>query len=166
MRKILFAIVSLGALFGFAGTASAQTATDTFEVTATVLGNCTVTANDLGFGNYTPGGGDVTSTSTINVYCTTSTGFDVHLSTGGSGDYAQREMASGPNALEYNLYTSNTHTTVWGDTTNSTGEANGTGLGMSTAVPFTVYGQVLDSANNQNAPPGSYLDTITVTVNY
>lgn len=166
MRKILFAIVSLGALLGFAGTASAQTATDTFNVTATVLENCSVTANDLGFGNYTPGGGNVASTSTINVYCTNTTAFDVHLSTGSSADYAQREMVSGPNVLEYNLYLEGTHTTIWGDTTNSTGEATGTGVGMATAVPFTVYGQLLDSANNQNAPPGAYSDTITVTVVY
>lgn len=166
MRKILFAIVSLGALFGFAGTASAQTATDTFQVTATVLENCSVTANDLAFGNYTPGGGNVTSTSTINVYCTNTTTFDVQLSTGSSASYAMREMVSGPNTLEYNLFLENTHTTVWGDTTGGTGDANGTGVGMATAVPFTVYGQLLDSATNQNAPPGSYSDTITVSVIY
>jgi len=166
MRKILLAIVSLGALFGFAGQASAQTATDTFNVTATVLANCSVTANDLGFGNYTPGLGNITSTSTINVNCTNSTAFDVHLSTGSSASYAQRQMLNGANILEYNLYLENTHTTVWGDTTGGTGEATGTGSGMATPVAFTVYGQLLDSANNQNAPPGAYSDTITVTVTY
>jgi spore coat protein U-like protein len=35
-----------------------------------------------------------------------------------------------------------------------------------TAVSETVYGQLVDSAANEAAPPGSYSDTITVTATY
>jgi spore coat protein U-like protein len=42
----------------------------------------------------------------------------------------------------------------------------GTGAGVATANTLTVYGQLLDNATNQVAVPGSYSDTITVTVTY
>jgi spore coat protein U-like protein len=37
---------------------------------------------------------------------------------------------------------------------------------MATASTFKVYGRLPDSAANQAALPGSYADTITVTVTY
>ena len=42
----------------------------------------------------------------------------------------------------------------------------GTGAGVATANAVTVFGQLPDSAANQAAVPGSYTDTITVTVTY
>ena len=43
-----------GAAFLASGSAFAGTDTDTFLVTATIQGTCTVTANDLAFGIYDP----------------------------------------------------------------------------------------------------------------
>jgi spore coat protein U-like protein len=40
------------------------------------------------------------------------------------------------------------------------------GAGVATANDVTVFGQLPDSAANQAAVPGSYTDTITVTVTY
>ena len=48
------------------------------------------------------------------------------------------------------------------DTVNGTG----TGMGAGNALAFTVYGQIPDNAANQAAVPGTYADTITVTVTY
>ena len=40
------------------------------------------------------------------------------------------------------------------------------GVAVANAIAETVYGELIDSAANQAAPPGSYNDTITVTVTY
>jgi spore coat protein U-like protein len=61
--------------------------------------------------------------------------------------------------LSYNLYTSNSYTTVI-DAENT---LDGTGAGPSTAVTKTVYGK---APGGQDVAPGDYSDTITVTVSY
>jgi spore coat protein U-like protein len=42
----------------------------------------------------------------------------------------------------------------------------GVGAGLATGNALNVYGQLPDNATNQVAVPGSYSDTITVTVTY
>jgi spore coat protein U-like protein len=75
-------------------------------------------------------------------------------------------MASGTNTLQYNLYTTAALTTVFGDGTGATGTDAGTGTGMANALQYTVYGQLPDNAANQASIPGTYTDTVTVTVTY
>jgi spore coat protein U-like protein len=75
-------------------------------------------------------------------------------------------MTSGTGTLQYNLYTTAALTTVFGDTSGSTGQDAGTGTGMANALTYTVYGQLPDSATNQASTPATYTDTITVTVTY
>ena len=166
MRKIHAMTLALGALS--AGLAHSATTTSTFAVTATVQATCSATATALPFGNYTPGAGAVTGNSTISVKCTKNTPYTVALNAGTSsgGTLAQRLMASGANRLQYNLYTSAAFTTVFGDGTGSTQTTAGTGAGVVTANTVTVFGQLPDNATNQAAIPGSYSDTITVTVSY
>jgi spore coat protein U-like protein len=166
MRKILS---TAAAVVMVAGTGvHAATVTTTFSVTATVLKACQVSATAMAFGNYNPGAGNAVNTSTVNVNCTKTTPFTVALSAGTTtgGTIAQRLMANGTNTLQYNLFTTNTYTTVFGDGTAGSATGSGTGSGLATAVAFTVYGQLLDNAFNQAAVPGAYADTITVTVTY
>jgi len=167
MRRVLIATAA-GAAILTAGSASALTATTTFQVTATVLTTCSVAATTLAFGNYTPGGGNVTGSSAVNVKCTKTTPFTAALNGGTTvgGTVAQRLMNSAGNTLQYNLYTTNAYGTVWGDGSGTSATQAGAGLGLATAVPFTVYGQLPDNATNQGAVPGAYTDTITVTVTY
>ena len=75
-------------------------------------------------------------------------------------------MASGANTLQYNLYTTAAFGTVFGDGTGGSVTSTGTGAGVATANAVTVFGQLLDSATNQAAVPGSYADTVLVTVAY
>jgi spore coat protein U-like protein len=75
-------------------------------------------------------------------------------------------MASGANTLQYNLYTTAGFAIVFGDGTGSTQTSSGVGAGVATANTLTVFGQLPDSATNQAAVPGSYSDTVTVTVTY
>jgi spore coat protein U-like protein len=176
MRNVLTALLTTGALLGTAGGASAATATSTFTVSANVLKTCSVSATNLAFGNYTPGGGALSSTSTVSVLCTNGTTFTAALNGGTTtgGTVAQRLMAEsgGSGTLQYNLYTTVAHATVWGDGTGSSVTLPGTGTGMALAdaVSLTVYGQLPDSAANQAAPvtgaTTAYSDVITVTVTY
>jgi spore coat protein U-like protein len=75
-------------------------------------------------------------------------------------------MTSTAGTLQYNLYTTAALTTVFGDGTGATQMDAGTGTGMANALNYTVYGQLPDNATNQASTPGSYTDTITVTVTY
>jgi spore coat protein U-like protein len=146
-----------------AGSAVAATSTTTFQVTATVLSSCNVSAADLAFGTYDPLAASPTDgTSTVTVQCTLLAPFNIGLNAGvGAGaTVATRIMTSGGNTLAYSLYQDAARTTVWGNTP-ATDTVSGTGTGV--AVPFTVYGRI---PNGQNAAPGSYADTITVTVNF
>ena len=166
MRKFISAAFAAGVMS--AGAAQAGSATATFAVTATVQSTCAATATALAFPNYTPGGGAVTQSSTVSVKCTKNTPYTVALNGGATtgGTVAQRLMASGTNTLQYNLYTTNTYATVWGDGTGSSVTQPGTGAGVATANTLTVYGQLPDSAANQAEVPATYTDTVTVTVAY
>jgi spore coat protein U-like protein len=163
--------LATGALLVAAGTALGATATTTFGVSVTVNSNCLVSASNLAFPNYTPAGGNLTATTTVLVRCTKSTAFTVALNAGttGGGTLAQRLMTNGSGStVQYNLYTDSADTHIWGDGTGGTQTVAGTGNGttVGNAISETVYGQLLDSATNQVAPPGAYTDTIPVTVTY
>jgi spore coat protein U-like protein len=131
--------------------------------------SCTVTATGVSFGNYIP----VDSTSndssgTVRVRCTMllalGGSFTVDLSTGSSGNYAQRTLRNGSSVLAYNLYTDPARSIVLGDGTGGSSritENFSALLGIDRTV--TVYGRI---AGRQNVPPGSYNDTIIVTVTY
>jgi spore coat protein U-like protein len=138
--------------------------TTTFQVKATVLASCQVSAADLDFGNYAPtSGADSSADTTIDVTCTNGTNYTVALD-GGSvmHDVSARAMSDGgSHNLSYGLYTSASFTTAWGDGTASTATVSGTGNGASQAL--TVYGRLPAS---QYVPAASYADQITVTVTY
>ncbi|WP_445679181.1 Csu type fimbrial protein [Radicibacter daui] len=153
------------AFIAVATAAQAGTATDTFNVTATVNNECLVDASDLAFGTYSiSSGAPNTASSNISVTCTNGTTYAVALNGGVNGSLATRQMRntdSGSTAkLSYQLYTTSAYSTVWGD--GSTGVTQA-GTGSGTAQNLTVYGSM---PVNQAATPGSYLDTITVTVAY
>jgi len=139
---------------------------------ATVV-NCTVSAGGIAFGIYNPLNGVAdASTGTLRVNCSGSgTGsatvtLNLTLSTGMSGSYATRKMFSGVNTLNYNIYWSTAYTQIMGDGTG--GSFAGTAsfvvpAGGSNFATGTMYGLI---PALQDVVPGSYADTITVTVSY
>lgn len=140
--------------------------------TAHALAACTVTASGVAFGGYTftnPVPTD--ATGNVQVSCSLlglislDVSYTILLSPGGSGSYAPRQMSSGANQLQYNLYTGAGHSVVWGDGTAGTSiVSDGYFLGLFTTVRnYTVYGRL---PAGQNTPAGAYTDAITVTVNY
>ena len=82
-------ITGVALLAALAGPAWGDTKTSTFQVTATVLKNCTIDSTNLAFGNYDPlAGTAVNQTSTVNVKCTLSTPYTVALNTGANAGNA------------------------------------------------------------------------------
>jgi spore coat protein U-like protein len=166
MRSNVLAPVVAGALLITAANAGAATATTTFNVSAQVAANCLVAANDIDFGSY-DGTTALTADGAVKVRCSNGLSFTIGLSAGG-GSYTQRLLTDGTNQLEYNLYTADSFGTVWGDGSGTTVTVGDVGEGMSATkeLTHTVYGQLVNSDANQDAPVGSYSDLITVTVTY
>jgi spore coat protein U-like protein len=169
VSRVLISSLGAALLLAAAEAAPGATASATMTVSVTVASTCTVSANPLNFGTYQPGQGNMSASTTLAVLCSKGAPFSVALNagTGGAG-VTQRLMAMGANRLQYNLYTTAAHTTVWGDGSQSTATVSGVGRGLANgaAVTQTVYGQVPDTAANVSLSPGLYSDTITVTVSY
>ena len=131
---------------------------------------CTISTDPLDFGTYNPlGGTDISATGSLDVECgalLTGVAFSytVTLDSGSSGTMLNRSMTSGPNTLNYNLYTNPSHTTVWGDGTGGTATISNA-YTLTLLFPrtdnFPVYGRI---PSGQNAHAGSYTDTIIATV--
>lgn len=135
--------------------------------TATYARDCTisVTATGVAFGNYSFTNLTATdATGNIQVSCRSGQGIDyeILLSTGGSGNYASREMTSGANKLQYNLYIDAGYSVVWGDGHSGTSKISGE-FRSSQARNHSVYGRL---PAGQNMPAGVYTDTIIVTINF
>ena len=119
---------------------------------------CRVTIHgDVAFGTY-----DVYSHAPrhaamrIRVDCPGGTAPQIAISRGNSPTYAARELRSGREALRYNLFVDPGHRVVWGDGTEGTRMPVASGN-----ADVTVYGQI---APGQDVAPGTYTDTLVVTV--
>jgi spore coat protein U-like protein len=148
--------------------AHAGTVGNTFQVQATVTSACTVSGSTLNFGSSIDPLATATpldATSTLTVVCTNTTPFTVALNAGvnagGASNFGARTMKSGSNTLGYQLYSDSGRSTVWGDGTASSSTSAGTGTGS--AQTLTLYGRLPALAS---VVPGSYTDTVTVTVSY
>ena len=141
----------------------AATATTTFTVQVTLTATCLInSASTLNFGTQGVLTANVDQTSTIQVQCTDTTPYNIGLDAGtGSGATVNtRKLTSGGATVNYTLYSDTGRTTVWGNTV-STDTVAGTGNGA--AQNYTVYGRI----PSQSTPaPGTYTDTVTVTVTY
>jgi spore coat protein U-like protein len=132
--------------------------------------SCTTSAQAVAFGNYDPLALLPTdSTGQVSVTCTNLvsllTSYTVALSTGISGSYATRQLASGANRLNYNLYRDPTRLLVWGNGTGGSSTVSNTFLVVLLGITanHAVYGRI---PAEQAVAVGSYSDTITVTVTY
>jgi spore coat protein U-like protein len=163
MKRILLTPLCAAALGMLASTGQAATATTTFQVTATVTTSCSVTANPLAFGNYSPGAAS-NATTTVAVTCSRTLPYTIGLDqgTGTGATTAARVMtlAGGGGTLAYGLFQNAARSTAWGNTAGTdTLAATGTGAVQN----FPVYGQI---AAGQSSAAGAYADTVTVSINY
>jgi spore coat protein U-like protein len=143
---------------------------------AQAAADCTAAAGGVAFGAYNP---LVTtaddSTGTVTVTCTntgggnTTVNYTLALSTGVSGAYSQRHMKAGTPMLNYNLYRDSARSVVWGNGSGGTSQITGSltvgsGAGNGTrSATYTVYGRV---QAQQDAAPGTYSDSIVITLTF
>jgi spore coat protein U-like protein len=161
MRIKLLPAVAAALAFAVSS-AFAATTTSTFQVRATITATCVIlTSPDLDFGSLGVLTANADQSSTIQVQCTNTTPYNIGLNAGtGSVSVATRKLSNGGATINYSLYTDAARTTVWGNTIGTdTVAATGDGASQS----YLVYGRIPP----QTTPaPGSYTDTITVTVTY
>jgi spore coat protein U-like protein len=131
---------------------------------------CTVTSSGIAFGAYSGvSTSNSDSTGSITVRCVTPVAarvtYQLHLGAGGSGAHSGRQLGSGNNRLNYNLYTEPLRRTVWGD-----GNGGTSRQGFSSTIPpgetvteFVVYSRI---PPGQRPRPGVYTDSLIVSIMY
>lgn len=163
--------------------AVAGTATTQLNVNAQVLGSCTVTATPVSFGVYDPSqDGDNQAQGTITLQCASGTTPVVKLSAGqhaasvsatnttqdgttvastSSGVTITRSLQNQGTQLGYDLFTDSSYSTVW-DSTNTISPG---AIGSVQPERLTVYGDI-PAKQTQTLAPGSFSDTVLVTVTF
>jgi len=146
-----------------AGAAEAQgTASATFQVTATVVNRCTISAAPLAFGNYDPTSAvAVTAQSDITVSCTRGAATWTGLDNGLHYAAPNRQMLGNVTEnLPYVLYSDAARTSPWGNT-----QATGLAWTSTGRAPhaLTVYGTIPAGAD---VSAGSFADTVQATINF
>ncbi|MCA0401380.1 MAG: spore coat U domain-containing protein [Proteobacteria bacterium] len=133
------------------------------SMSATVPSKCAVSNASLDFGNNAALTSLVDASTTIGVTCTPTLPYQIALGQGlGSGvtNPAARKMTKAAETITYGLYRDTARSLPWG-WTNGTNTLGGTGTGNTVAVP--VYGRVPAQVT---PTPGTYTDTVTITVTY
>jgi len=127
---------------------------------------CTVSTAPVDFGSYNVLLSAATDTeSSITVDCNETPPPDVTISIGpstnsGGFDPRQMKLSGGNEFINYNLYTDSGRTQIWGDGTGSTFTLTNKVFKKATWIA-TVYGRI---PSGQNILPGSYNETLTVTI--
>ena len=137
--------------------ALAQTAE--LSVTAQIEASCVVNAGSLDFGPYTSTDLDPTEgEGSFSYQCTSGSDITLSLGPGQNLQGESRAMASGAARLLYNLYQDVGHDQEWG----TDGTAFIVENTPSTLETVDVYGLI---EPGQEAPAGSYSDSVTITLN-
>jgi spore coat protein U-like protein len=141
-------------------TTAATSWTGSVAVSETVPASCTVSGTALSLGVYA--GVATTGTATVTASCSTTTPYTLSLAAGNNVSSSVRRLGNGAGSfISYKLFSDAARSSAWGDGTALGSTVSGTGSGGSQT--FTVYGQTLAGT----APtPGSYSDTVVVTVTY
>ena len=136
-----------------------------------LLQSCSVSASAVSFGPYDPSSSQAkTATGTVTVSCSVTlvglfASWTLSLSPGSSATYTNRSLVNGASTLQYNLYTTPSYSTVWGNGSGATGVVSDNALlivGNNTNT-YTVYGRIPPL---QDVRKGNYSDSIVVTINY
>lgn len=133
-----------------------------FTVRAEYLASCTVNAGNMDFGTVGAIGSNIDTTNSIDITCTVGTPYTISIDNGSSGGVGplSRLMAVAGNTVTYQIFQDVARTIPWGDTIGINTVA-GTGNGLTQNL--IGYGRV----PVQTTPiPGTYTDTVIVTVTY
>jgi spore coat protein U-like protein len=138
------------------------------NVSAKVVGNCTITATDMDFKTYDPLFANATTaataTSTIAVRCTAkTTGVTVGLDRGSNADTTTNARRLADGAGNFLTYVINDEAgSEWTTVSATAGSVSyGPFASVNTPFPHTANGVL---AGGQDAPVGTYSDIVTATV--
>ena len=154
-------VVALGVVA--AQEAEASVTNGSLSVNLEIQGACTLSGTSaVGFGTQGVLTANADATGSLAVQCTSRTPYAVSLDAGaGTGaTTALRRLTSGAATVDYALYRDSSRTLAWGNTP-GTDTVAGTGNGGNQTLK--VYGRVPPQAS---PAPGSYADTVNVTVTY
>ncbi|MXN74099.1 fimbrial major subunit CsuA/B family protein [Burkholderia sp. 4701] len=130
-------------------------------VTLTVANDCMINAPDVSFGTAPTVAAFAPVNGSLSLICTKGMIYTVGLSPGNAAANGRRQMSSGANRLQYDLFGSG-GSTVWGQSSNrasSAGAANG-----ASAQQFPYVARIY---SDQATPPvGTYTDSVIVDVRY
>lgn len=150
--------------------ALADTVTGTFQVKITIRASCTVTAgvaSDIDFGSNAASATNLQAQSNIKLNCSKGTPYYVGLgpsngSAAGAG--VMTETGGAADTVAYQLRSSaGMAGAVWGNSATASSAGNGVGgAGSGADQNIPVYATVASA----NSRPGTYADTVTVSVHY
>jgi spore coat protein U-like protein len=164
--SFLTTLIALCAFAVFVPQSQAGTATANLSVSVSVDSACTVSTSSLNFSTYAPLGVNATTPDdaqgTVTLVCTTGAVATIGLNGGLHVTGGQPYLGDGGGAhfVPYAMYQDSSHSTVWG--------MNGNAMTLAAAPNsnervFPVYGRI---AAGLSAPPGTYNDTVLVSVNF
>lgn len=172
-KQVWVLSIAAAAFYLSAPSAHAQVASSSFPVSAAVAAVCSISTAPLAFGNYDPIVANATTHLDINgsvtVTCTRGTQVYIELNPGTHGASAvgtTRAMQSGvSDFLNYELFSENTLSTVWGLGDPGVGGFGFAPLPAANRNPrvFPIYGRV---PSGQDSAVGNYTDTVQATVNF
>lgn len=166
MKRLTILFAALGLLVGLPTVASAQTSTATVTINASVVPVCRFTSgqtgNTLNFGVLDQSNATDMSLSTnaIKYQCTVGTPAYFKFA---SASGASSPTKSAAPALSGFLVDTTDPTKKIGVNYQGTYGGNGTGLGAGQDKTFG-FTATIPGANKQNAPIGTYADTVTISI--
>ena len=169
MRNKLLAMLAVFTMFS-AMDANAQSS-QTISVQAQVNPTCLIDGFgapiDFNFGAVDMVNGlDSTTSATFTWRCSTGTSVSIQLdngSTPGSDAVGGRLLTGpGPDPISYRLCQDAACNAPWGNIP-GTNDVAETGAGMGNPADLTIHG-VLNAASAQNAPPGTYTETVILSL--
>ncbi|WP_353236433.1 spore coat protein U domain-containing protein [Diaphorobacter ruginosibacter] len=179
--KTALSSIAAASLMLLTSASFADTVSGSFDVKVTVNKSCAINpskAADVQFDTVdTTNNTAQTKQTILTVKCSKGTSYEIGLTPGNTDaanplntsgvGFMKRTSAGVTDAADqkiaYKLTKDSGGATAWGSTTGTSGNTV-TKTGDSTAQTFTVYASVAGSA--WNVEPGSYMDTVTVTVTY
>jgi spore coat protein U-like protein len=136
-----------------------------------ILDSCDVSATSIPFGNYDPASTSPREvTGTISVTCVVLViGLDVSwtlsLDDGLGNNFTPRRMLNGADTLNYNIYTSASYGTIWGNGSPGTATVSDSQslIVGQTHKQYTMHARI---PALQDVRPGSYGDSVVVSILY
>ena len=167
-NRIVAALALASGLLLVGASGQAATATASIGISATFISSCTVTGGTINFGSAidpTSASVPIDASTNLTVICSNTTPYSVALNAGtnagGASNFSARAVKNGIKTLGYQLYSDTLHSIIWGDGTSLSAVTPGVGTGSNQTL--TVYGRL---PSVTGAIPGTYSDTVTVTVTY